>query len=438
MSSSIDTLFGAVDSNKIESSVSKLFSGSSGPIDNLQVKSRKRTVLPPVIRAEETQVQSESESSKEDEENVPAQKKQKKSKKNDDDEDLEGRYYAKLIDNDDKEDSELKDEDFKKASAPAVNQVAKKVDLKDDELEKADRTIFVGNITNTAITSKLIYKEFKKLFSMDLTKKDNDEEEDDEEEKIKENKFAIESIRFRSISFDEALPRKVAFVQQKLHKSRESVNAYIIFKNKSVIKSVAAKLNGTLFHDHHLRVDLVSHPAPHDNKRSVFVGNLDFEEDEENLWNHFGSCGDIEYVRIIRDPKTNLGKGFAYVQFKDFQSVNKALLLNDKQMIKKNQAEKKGRKLRISRCKNMKKVQNGSGKDRSGRLSESQKTKFGRAKKVLGKADRATVGQEITVEGLRANKGEGASHLKKKKQRSKTGRVTQRSQAFKKLQVTDN
>lgn len=87
-----------------------------------------------------------------------------------------------------------------------------------------------------------------------------------------------------------------------------------------------------MFEDHHLRVDHVSHPAPKDNKRTIFVGNLDFEEKEETLWKYFNSKldQDVESVRIIRDSKTNLGKGFALVQFKDTLSVNKALLLNDK------------------------------------------------------------------------------------------------------------
>ena len=120
-------------------------------------------------------------------------------------------------------------------------------------------------------------------------------------------------------------------LQKNLHKSRDSVNAYIVYKEKPA--SIAAKeLNATVFEDHHLRVDHVSHPAPKDNKRTIFVGNLDFEEKEETLWKYFNSKldQDVESVRIIRDSKTNLGKGFALVQFKDTLSVNKALLLNDK------------------------------------------------------------------------------------------------------------
>ncbi|QLQ81661.1 hypothetical protein HG537_0F04220 [Torulaspora globosa] len=384
MSSSIDKLFGVGGSLEVDSSVSKLFSG-------------------------EAKEQGVEESRRDDGE-------------------LEDRYFAKLAETDDtqqsdKESDEESDEesDTQEDTQDTQNQQAKTIDLKEDELEKAGRTVFVGNVSNETMKSKKVFKEFKKLFSSNL--------EDDES-----NLFSIENIRFRSISFDEALPRKVAFVQQKLHKSRDFVNAYIVYKQKQAVNKVCSRLNGQLFKSRHLRVDSVAHPAPHENKRSVFVGNLDFEEDDESLWAHFSNCGDIEYVRVVRDSKTNLGKGFAYIQFKDFQSVNKALLLDGKTMQSVKQ-HGTNRKLRVTRCKNIKK--NNPANLQNSKLNESHKTKFGRAKKALGKADRATVGRQLTVEGLRATKGEAAaSHLKKRKQRSKTGRVTKRSQAFKKRQTS--
>ena len=48
----------------------------------------------------------------------------------------------------------------------------------------------------------------------------------------------------------------------------------------------------------------------------MFIGSLSFDAQEEKLWSHFESCGEIENVRVVRDSKTNVGKGFAYVQFK--------------------------------------------------------------------------------------------------------------------------
>lgn len=77
----------------------------------------------------------------------------------------------------------------------------------------------------------------------------------------------------------------------------------------------------------------------------MFVGNLAFDAQEEDLWNFFKDSGDIENVRIIRDRKTNLGKGFAYVQFQDRASVDVALRLHDTKM--------GTRKLRVVRCKRL-------------------------------------------------------------------------------------
>lgn len=461
---SISNLFGSVDSDKLESSVSKLFSSSSGPVDTLKIKSKNRTVLPEIKRTEPKEKQESGEEQEqpskrqldqeESESRVEEQQKPTKKKKNkksaDDNDDLESNYFSKLLEEGEKEQvveaekegnkesqenlSDSSDEEEEKGEEVAKSKslggaTATKVDMKEQELEKAERTIFIGNVPADVITSKKIYKEFKKLFSTNPQSKKNEDGEDDDEEnadgddKGAKDVFKIESIRFRSISFEEALPRKVAFVQHKLHKSRDSVNAYIVYKDKSALKPLLQHLNGFVFHDHHLRIDSVAHPAPHDNKRSVFIGNLDFEELEENLWKNFSPCGEVEYIRIIRDSKTNMGKGFAYVQFKDFQSVNKALLLNEKKI------NGNGRKLRVSRCKNMRKSQPAQNSSRY--LNDAQRTKLGRAKKILGKADRATAGGKLTIEGVRATKGDTTPGLKGKKNRSKSGRVTKRSIAFK-------
>lgn len=70
-----------------------------------------------------------------------------------------------------------------------------------------------------------------------------------------------------------------------------------------------------------------------------------FDAQEEDLWDFFKDSGDIENVRIIRDRKTNLGKGFAYVTFQDRASVDVALRLHDTKM--------GTRKMRVVRCKRL-------------------------------------------------------------------------------------
>ena len=36
---------------------------------------------------------------------------------------------------------------------------------------------------------------------------------------------------------------------------------------------------------------------------------------EDTLREHFGKCGEIEDIRVIRDKATGIGKGFAYIHF---------------------------------------------------------------------------------------------------------------------------
>lgn len=64
-------------------------------------------------------------------------------------------------------------------------------------------------------------------------------------------------------------------------------------------------------------------------KRSVYVGNVDYGSSPEELQEHFKSCGVINRITILVDKYTGCPKGFAYVEFADEDSVSNAVLLND-------------------------------------------------------------------------------------------------------------
>ncbi|KAF9583372.1 Nucleolar protein 12 [Lunasporangiospora selenospora] len=208
-------------------------------------------------------------------------------------------------------------------SAPSKADGQKSSEKKKEDPERLARTVFVGNLA-VASMAKAEFRKLKSAFS----------------------EFGpIESIRFRSIAFTDLLPRKVAFITGKLHPDRDIVNAYIVYKGKESVAKAVAGMNGVHFMNKHLRVDTVNGAKNHQPKKSVFVGNLSFEAHEEELWEFFKDSGDIENVRIIRDSKTNLGKGFAYVQFQDRASVDLALKLHETKM--------GTRKLRVLRCKRL-------------------------------------------------------------------------------------
>lgn len=457
--SGFTSLFGK-SSNKYDLSISELFKNSAdGPVSKDQLIEKKRTIIdiPTSKKRKHTEkhvsgneddeeakysdVSEESEEEKEEEEEeeeIEEERLIKKTKKKDENDNLEAKYFEQVMRSGEQEDT-AKDEDESKKEqvsdeeTPSVEKEFKKtkaaqtIDFKEEELEKAERTVFVGNVPSDVITSKTTAKNFKKLFK----------------------EFGkIDSIRFRSISFGESLPRKVSFAKKSLHESRDSVNAYVVFAEK--LASLAAKkLNATVFENHHLRVDHVAHPAPKDNKRTIFVGNLDFEEKEESLWTYFNGKldNDVESVRIIRDSKTNMGKGFALIQFNDTLTVNKALMLNDKPM-EVTSGNKKARKLRISRAKsnakpslmspnhieNIKKAYASNKSREQQSLTDTQRTKLGRAQSVLGKADRSRVGKpkKVIIEGERATKGLKIAGIKGLKSgKVKKPRIRDRSTKFK-------
>ena len=104
--------------------------------------------------------------------------------------------------------------------------------------------------------------------------------------------------------------------------------------------------NGAVAFGRHLRVDPAStrgDPPPSNHKRSVFLGNLAFDINEEALWTMFSPCGPIENVRLVRDWQTQRGKGFGYVCFAVKDAVEAALELHESRL--------GDRPIRVSRCK---------------------------------------------------------------------------------------
>ncbi|KRX79765.1 RNA-binding protein 34 [Trichinella sp. T6] len=147
----------------------------------------------------------------------------------------------------------------------------------------------------------------------------------------------IECIRLRScIPVNPKLPQRLVII-----KKAESthVNAYIRFVKKESVDK-ALELNGTQMQEHHLFVDRCINRRQYDKKRAVFLGNLAFDIGEEEIYTHFTDCGEIDRIRVVRDPHNYIGKGFGFVVFK---AIGLALKLNDSLL--------KNRKIRVTRWK---------------------------------------------------------------------------------------
>uniref|UniRef100_A0A7S4T585 RRM domain-containing protein n=1 Tax=Ditylum brightwellii TaxID=49249 RepID=A0A7S4T585_9STRA len=63
--------------------------------------------------------------------------------------------------------------------------------------------------------------------------------------------------------------------------------------------------------------------------KTVFVGNLSFDIDENTLRDAFKVCGKIMSIRFVKDKKTGDFKGFGFIDFKNTESTDQALQLAD-------------------------------------------------------------------------------------------------------------
>uniref|UniRef100_A0A5S6QWB8 RRM domain-containing protein n=1 Tax=Trichuris muris TaxID=70415 RepID=A0A5S6QWB8_TRIMR len=140
---------------------------------------------------------------------------------------------------------------------------------------------------------------------------------------------AVETVRLRScIPKDPKMPKKVAAIKGELI---GRVNAYVCFKEEGSVEK-ALNLGGSEFRGHHIFVDSCLSKRKYEKKRSVFVGNLPFEVTEDQLYDHFVDCGEVTAVRVVRDKKYGLGKGFGYVVFRNASSTLLAMKLHGSQL----------------------------------------------------------------------------------------------------------
>ncbi|KAL7901190.1 hypothetical protein HDV64DRAFT_243432 [Trichoderma sp. TUCIM 5745] len=344
-------------------------------------------------------------------------KRERKRKRKQDNDDLEEKYLAKLADDDESEPSGKRQkgegDDAKEGASEEEEEVPVHESLtqesKQSEMEKAARTVFLGNVAAEAISSKSAKKELMKHLASVLDKDASPPQK-------------IESLRFRSVAFSTgAMPKRAAYITKALmDATTKSTNAYAVFSDPAAARKVVAELNGTEILGRHIRVDSVAHPSPMNHRSCVFVGNLGFVDDEtvlnrkadgetvekkrnkvpsdieEGLWRTFGTQGKVENVRVIRDSKTRVGKGFAYVQFYDANDVEAALLLNGKKF-----PPMLPRALRVTRAKDPRKTalaaerarskaDNADGASRSTKYrpkaTPEEQAAAGRTRKLLGRS----------------------------------------------------
>jgi nucleolar protein 12 len=269
----------------------------------------------------------------------------------------------------------------------------------------------------------------------------------------------VESIRFRSTAYSvDSGPKKAGFATKDLmEETTKSTNAYVVYSTEAMASMAATKLNGTVILGRHLRIDGLASPSKIDHKRCIFVGNLNFVDQEthtsqtddngsqprrpkgrepadaeEGLWRTFSRVGKVENVRVVRDKSTRVGKGFAYVQFADANSVEAALLLNEKKF-----PPMLPRKLRVMRAKKVreklpKASQNGSASLWKTPSNGVKKGGSLRPGSRLNGDRRGGLDSKVVFEGNRARKASEKDEKHKKRRSIATvSRSAKRGAAFK-------
>lgn len=458
-----------------------LFASSAGPVTVPARPARSKAATTSTSVAVNEQSKSEEESpsvvssvastsaseSSEDEIEVAANRPRKR-RKVDSHEDLESRYLNKLAHEEEQEQKAIdqqrnskKDENVNEESDGDSDLNSELEDLSDEdddpevfeksndtpkhesltetahsiEAEKTKRTAFLGNVSISCMTSKSAKKALVQHIQSAIDTKHHEK---------------IESIRFRSTAFAaDAGPKRAAFAKKEImEQTMKSTNAYVVLNVEAAARKVAAKLNGTVLLDRHLKADHLGNPLKTDHKRCVFVGNLSFVDEaadpneeagqkrkrakepadvDEGLWRCFGKVGRVESVRVIRDKETRISKGFAYVQFVDENAVEAALLLDGKKF-----PPMLPRLLRVSRAKRELKKDK-----RSKEISQYGQRKQGndRSKSKQSRPPHSTgaPGQKMIFEGNRAissSMPRGLKRIKKRPSVKPTNRSSKRAAAF--------
>lgn len=183
--------------------------------------------------------------------------------------------------------------------------------------EELARTVFVGNVP-----AKTTTKALKRFFGV---------------------AGKVKSARLRNVPVeaDGFEPRKVKVLKGKLNAERGNATAFVVFADAADARKAAATLNMKEFEGRHVRVDLATKPSivssevVYDHSRSVFLGHLPFNVDDEDVIRLFNKNDEypelrksVEAVRLVRDRKTTMGKGIGFVLFKTKEQARTALLLD--------------------------------------------------------------------------------------------------------------
>ncbi|BFU23934.1 RNA recognition motif domain-containing protein [Entamoeba histolytica HM-1:IMSS-B] len=214
----------------------------------------------------------------------------------------------------DKEDSSEEDEKPKYKSKKERKELSLITHSKE-----AERTVFIANVNIKVKPAQM--KKFLKQFGK------------------------LESYRFRGGAFiQDEKSKKVHFLKKEYDtKVRKTQNCYAVYTTPEDAEKAAKEIDGKEFLGYHLRADWEVNKGKKRNiRQTIFVGNLPFKMEEEQLRKLFSKAGEIERVKIVRESKSGMGRGIGFVTFTNKEDVQKGLNMVGEKV--------KGRQIRVEPC----------------------------------------------------------------------------------------
>ncbi|XP_060859535.1 RNA-binding protein 34-like [Metopolophium dirhodum] len=206
-----------------------------------------------------------------------------------------------------KDNSTVPNDKTKKIEKKSSTTDSSDIKSSEDYVEKESRTVFVGNVPVSVKMSaiKNLFKQFGE----------------------------VETTRLRSVAVKNLdVPKRVSIMKGDFHPQRDTANVYVRFKTIKQAQQ-ALVLNATQFEGHTIRVDMALNSNHKQNmKKGIFIGNLPYSIQEDEIWDYFKDCGTISAVRIVRDNATGVSKGFGYVDFETKESVELAMQIKGKKV----------------------------------------------------------------------------------------------------------
>jgi RNA recognition motif-containing protein len=144
---------------------------------------------------------------------------------------------------------------------------------KNDELEA--RTIYVGNVPKDINKQQLkkIFKEFGQIETIRL--RCGAPDKPSKLKKVAINKYVIMLYNtFTHVDVDVLFKIVLFTFRKELHPDRNSVAAYVRYSSREEAEEAKRKATGLEFMEHHLTIDIADNSVKKDNRKGIFVGNL--------------------------------------------------------------------------------------------------------------------------------------------------------------------